>query len=62
MTPGDLFLEGPFTESMIATLHALIKNYEVVKMFLDLVLGEELIGWVNGKNGSRTRPGARVKR
>lgn len=46
---GPFGLEGPFYGSMIVTLESMAQNFGVVRLFLDLIMRDELSGWLSNK-------------
>lgn len=49
---GPFGLEGPFYGSLVATMQALLCHEELLRLFLDVVMRDELVGWVVTKSES----------
>lgn len=47
---GPSGLEGPFYGSMAVTLQSLAQSFATVRIFLDLIMRDELIGWISTKS------------
>lgn len=59
---GPFGVEGPLKASMMAMIMALGSDLETVRSFLDVVIRDELIGWVSAKVESVRKSGGNEQR
>lgn len=54
---GSFGLEGPFYGAMAAAMQALLDKQELLRLFLDIVVRDELVGWVHLKSENARKGG-----